>query len=707
MTFSSGRGPHIWVPRRLYGLGQAAPGGKYIIPATIGTIEAVAAAGASAPAFVRTVSAGAQGYIPAQAAGSMRDEFRRNTGVDAPWVPLVDPTTSQGQSVIGQWAKDQAKVWASSQIGPGIEAGRRMYEEKLSAAGKPVEAEIRAAMPQDDISQWGYNYLLHHPELFTQAPTPETAVAMAQAFIVANCDRIGLPPEFIAASQLIHNFPTTVENAEQWGITLGTAYLSQYGVPIITDANPNTFLASCARGAIAQTFPGIPLSLCESTYGALLNGSVNFDEAQGLVIQACGWIAGAVGQAFGLPAPIGAVLGQVIAGVLVPIISDALGFGPSDSEKLNRAQEAAAKAAAAATIVCTDLARALWLQYQHYWESMQGNLNTLMRANQEWLTPTGSCGRDNGVFLFPATSPDADTLDLVRDEQGYAIVLNDDAVRTKNAKPQYLRYQKPVVGRSCSWPLGCPYGAYGIEGVVYRDKYDLSIAELKQKRVPNISQSGYAACDALGALAFWNARRYVTPFQVYLAMNGQEYAKERYFSAYDHVLAGKPNMWVQNYAYYQGSQMEAHTPVHWDSLVHSDEEYLANIGRVSTAGWAGEKVGDCMTPKWGAYLSGSLQQAAAASALVQRDVTRTVSSGMSQYGVQRHMEELAGNKWMVASAAQQRAAVRAAAARAASFRTAITEAKRKGQLRGERMNYGLLAAGGAALAGWAVARRKR
>jgi len=695
MTFSSGRGPHIWVPRRLSGLGQA-PGGKYIIPATIGTIEAVTAAGASAPAFVRSVAPGAQGYIPASVASSL----------PRTWVPLVDPTTSQGQSALGQWAKNQALTFAGSQIGPGIEAGRRVYAEKLSAAGRPVEAEIRSAMPQDDISQWGYEYLLHHPELFTQAPTPEAAVAMAQAFIAANCDRIGLPPEFIAASTLIHNFPTTVENAEQWGITLGTAYLSQFGVPIITDANPNTFLGSCARGAIAQTFPGIPLSLCEATYGSLSNGSINFDEAQGLVIQACGWIAGAVGQAFGLPAPIGAVLGQIIASVLVPIISDALGFGPSDSEKLNRAQEAASRAAAAATVACTDLARALWLQYQHYWESMQGNLQTLMRANLEWLVTSGGCGLNDGVRLFPAASPDADTLDIVRDPSGAAFLLNESDVRAKRARPKYMRYQRPVVGRGCALPLGCPYGAYGIDGVVYRDKYDLSMGELQQKSIPNIHQGGYAACDALGALAFWNARRYVTPYQIVLAMYGEEYARET-GTGYDNKLAGRLNMWVQRYGAYQGSQMDSRTQPHWEGVVHSDEEYLQYIGRVRTTGSAGESVGDCGTPQWATYLSGSLQQAAAASALVQRDVTRTVLSNITQYKLQRQMEELTGNKWKVASAAQQRAAVRAVAARAASFRTAIREAKRKGAEHRDMLNYSLLAAGGAALAGWAVSRRSR
>jgi hypothetical protein len=707
MTFSGdGRGPHIWVPRRLSGLGQA-PGGKYIIPATVGTIEAVT--GSSSTTLQRTVSAGAQGYIPASVAGSL----------PRTWVPLVDPTTSQGQSVIGQWGEDQAAIFGHNKLDQGVDLGRRAFEDLLSgtpASGtyRKVEADIKEAMPAADISQWGITYLLHHPELFTQAPTPETAVAMAQAFIAANCKQIGLPPEFIAASQLVRNFPTTVENAEQWGITIGTAYLSQFGVPIITDANPNTFLASCARGAIAQTFPGIPLSLCESTYGSLSNGSINFDEAQGLAIQACGFIVAAVGQAFGLPAPIGAVLGQIIASVLVPIVCDLLGFGPSDSEKLNRAQEAARKAADAATIACTDLARALWLQYQHYWESMQGNLNTLMHVNQEWLLASGSCGRDNGVFLFPASSPGADTLDIVRDPvDGGAVLLNESDVRAGRARAQYMRYQKPVVGRSCSWTLGCPYGAYGIEGVVYRDKYDLSMGELKQKRKPVISQGGYGACDALGALAFWNARRYVTPWQVHLAMNGQEYTKERFYSADNHVLAGRPNMWLQRYDNVAG-QLSSRNVAPWDSEIHSDEEYLQNIGRVSVAGSAGETVGDCLTPRWGAYLYGSLQQAAAASALVQRDVTRTVMSKVSQYRLQRHMEDLAGvaqenaqNRWMVASAAQQRAAVRAATARAASFRTAITEAKRKGSLRGERMNYGLLAAGGAALAGWAVARRRR
>jgi hypothetical protein len=337
---------------------------------------------------------------------------------------------------------------------------------------------------------------------------------------------------------------------------------------------------------------------------------------------------------------------------------------------------------------------------------MQGNLQTLMRANLEWLVTSGSCSLNDGVRLFPASSPSADTLDIVRDPSGAAILLNESDVRAKRARPKYMRYQRPVVGRGCVLPLGCPYGAYGIDGVVNRDKYDLSMGELKQAHVPVISQGGYAACDALGALAFWNARRYVTPYQIVLAMYGEEYARET-GTGYDNKLAGRLNMWVQRYGAYQGSQMDSRTQPHWEGVVHSDEEYLQFIGRVRTTGSAGESVGDCGTPQWATYLSGSLQQAAAASALVQRDVTRTVLSNITQYKLQRQMEELTGNKWKVASAAQQRAAVRAVAARAASFRTAIREAKRKGAEHRDMLNYSLLAAGGAALAGWAVSRRSR
>ena len=655
MSYSGGGGPHIWVPRRLSGLGDSS--GRYILEQTLGVSD-IPSPG--------ELTSGAQGYITSQMASRARSAFRQNTGIDMPWVPT---STSQ----VGPWAKEQAKAWATPEIKAGIDQGRRILEDKLSGNGNKVYADIRSPLDESEVGGWALAYISAHGP-----PTSSSAaVAMMQSFVMTNADAIGLPPEFIAASGLIQNFPTTTEGAEQWGLTLGTAYLAQFGVPIITSTDPSAFLSSCGRAAIAQTAPGVPFSLCEATYRSLSDGSINFAEAQGLVIGACAWIGALVGQAFGLPAPLGALLSQLIASEIVPILADALGFGPSDSEKLNQAQDAARKAAAAATIVCTDLARALWLQYQHYWDSMSGNLDRTIRANQEWLLTGGACSRTDGIRVFPETTPGANTLDIVCDKTGAPILVN--------GKP--IHYAHPI-SRWCTDPNGCPYLAYSIDSVVRRSSYSLSTADLK--RVPNSYDisAGSPGCDAVSALACWEARRYVTPNQVLYEMQGKK------GGAY--LLA---NTTVQ-------SQLDSRNAPSWDSYLHSDEEYLAQIGLVQVTGGAGQSVGECGTPEWGRYLYNSLQQAAAASALVQRDLSRTVSSASTQYGMKKHMEAAAGADWSIATAAQKREAVRKATANAATFRTAILEAKRRGGRTRDTLNYSLLAAGSAALLGWMTARRR-
>lgn len=660
MSYSGGGGPHIWVPRRLSGLGDSS--GRYILEQTLGVSD-IPSPG--------ELTSGAQGYITSQMASQARSAFRQNTGIDMPWVP-----TNKAQA--GQWAKEQFAAWKHATAPAAIDQARRIFEDKLSgtdATGKyqKVYADIRAPLREGEIEGWAEAYLIANGPPTSSA----AAFAMMQSFVMTNADAIGLPPEFIAASGLIQNFPTTVDGAEQWGLTLGSAYLAQFGVPIITSTDPSAFLGSCSRAALAQTAPGVPFSLCEATYASLKDGYIDFNEAQGLVIGACAWAGALIGQAFGLPAPLGALLSQLIASEIVPLIATFLGFGESDSRLLNQAQVAARKAADAATIVCTDLARALWLQYQHYWDSMSGNIDRTIRANQEWLLTGGSCSRTDGIRIFPETAPGANTLDIVCDKTGAPILVN--------GKP--IHYAHPV-SRWCADANGCPYLAYSIDSVVRRNGYSLSTADLK--RVPNSYDItvGAPGCDGVSALACWEARRYVTPNQVLYEMQGKK------GGAY--LLA---NTTVQ-------SQLDSRNAPSWESYLHSDEEELANIGLVQIAGSAGESVGDCLTPDWGRYLYNSLQQAAAASALVQRDLSRTVSSASTQYGMKKHMEAAAGADWAIASAAQKREAVRKATANAATFRTAILEAKRRGARTRDTINYSLLAAGGAALVGWATARRR-
>lgn len=600
----------------------------------------------------------ARGFIPPGDARSARNPYPSG---QMPWVPTT-PTE------VGAWAKEQAKIFASKSMQDGIKRGAHIFEEKLSGA-TPVSVDPFPPMSESEVEAWVKFFVSGHGYPTTAAE----GLRFAREFVVANCDQIGLPPEFIAASDLIQNFPDTPEEAVTWAVNLGSSFLASFGVPIVDVSDASSFISASARAAVAQIAPGVPFDLFETTFDALSDGRVTSAEAKGIVIGAAGFVGAVIGQAFGLPAPIGALLGQLIVGGL----AEAFGWGPDDSEKLKSAQDAASQAAATAHAECTALSVALWLEYQHYWDAIAKTLNDSIRKNQEWLTPHGSCGRTDGIRMFGST-----TLDIIRDGSGAPLVTNLADVK-KGAKPKYRTYPITMT-RSCSDARGCPYLSMPMERLIVRDKYPVGPADLR--RVPTVETSA-PGCDAMSALLFWGARRYATPMQVFYAMQG------------------KPDQWVKPSTYHE-SQLTSHNAPPWEEVLHSDYDYLSSVvGYVGTINF-GTAVSSCPAPAWAAFMFKSLEQAAASTALVQRDLARTVSAATTEYGIRYHMEQAAQVNWEVASAAQKRKAAREVAAQTAGLRRAVIEAKRRGREKADLLNYGLLAAGGAAVFGLALGRRR-
>jgi hypothetical protein len=600
----------------------------------------------------------ARGFIPPEEAAAARNAYPSG---QMPWVPTT-PTE------VGPWAKEQAKLFASKQIQEGIERGKRIFEDKLSGA-TPVTVEPFPPMKEDEIEAWVKFFVLAHGYPTNAAD----GVRFAREFVLANCDQIGLPPEFIAASDLIQNFPDTPEEAVTWAINLGSSFLASFGVPLVDVSDASSFISASARAAVAQVAPGVPFDLFETTFDALSDGRVTSAEAKGIVIGAAGFVGAVIGQAFGLPAPLGALLGQLIVGGL----SEAFGWGPDDSEKLKSAQDAAAAAAATAHSQCQDLSIALWLEYQHYWDAIAKTLDATIRQNQSWLTPEGSCLRTNGIRLFGST-----TLDIIRDGAGMPLITNPAEVK-KGARPKYRTYPVKMT-RSCGDARGCPYLSMPMEKMLSRDKWPLAPDDLR--RVPSIS-AGSAGCDATGALLFWGARRYVNPMHVFYAMQG------------------KANQWVEPDTY-RATELSSRNVRRWEEIVHSDYDYLSSVvGYVGTINF-GTAVSECPAPAWAAFMFKSLEQAAAAVALVQRDLARTVSAATTEYGIKYHMEQAAQVNWEVATTTQKRQAARQVAAQAAGLRHAVVEAKRRGREKSDLLNYGLLAAGGAAVFGLALGSKR-
>jgi hypothetical protein len=623
----------IYVPM---GLG-ADPPGKMLIPSS---------AGGSNNALDQT-----KGFLSDQAR-SEADKRYQSLGLGPSWVPTSD-------KMIGPWAEEQTKLFAGPVVQSGIDEGRKAFETYMkipSPDGMPFSKE--------EVQAWAEHYLGAHG----YPSSTDAAIHMARDFVIANCDAIGLPPEFIVASRLVDNFPpATLEDAAVWTAQLSSAFLGSFGVPLVDSFDASSFLSACARVAVAQTAPGIPFSFFEETFAALSDGVITRDEAKGIVIGAAGIIGGLIGQAFGIPAPIAAFFSQLLVGAIIAGVSDALGWGPTDSEKLQAAQGSAQAAANTAARHCTDLATALWLEYQHYWDAIVKDLNATIRSSAEWLTPEGYCSSTAGIRLWGPTS-----LDTVYSADGVPLTDKKGAVR---------QYQYPVT-RNCFDSQGCPYLSVGIESLVTRDKYALSPSELG--RVPAIRKEG-PGCDGTSALAFWNARRYVTPNQVLFAMKG------------------KPLQWVEPSSY-RPTELKSYNAPSWGETLQSDAEYLASIGYVGVGGRYGTDVGQCMTPPWGGFMLRSLEQTAAATALVQRDIARTVSAASTAYGIKYHMDKLAGVEFQVADAAKKRAAVQKLAAMTAALRHAMMEARRRGMRKADLLNYGLVAAGGAALFGFGAAK---
>jgi len=598
----------------------------------------------------------ARGFVPASDAASARARYQQTSGTP-PWVPTTP-------SEIGPWAKQQAAVFASKEIQDGIKRGAKVFETDLH-----LEANFFPPMPEGAIEEWVKRYTATNGFPVDGA----SGVRMARAFVIANTSEIGLPPEFIAASELVTGFPDTPEQAVFWAVHLGTSFLSSFGVPIVDVSDASSFLSACARAGVSQFAPGVPFELFEATFSALSDGRVTNAEAKGIVLGAAAFVGAAIGQAFGLPAPIGAFLSQIMVAGLV----EAFGWGPTDSDKLKAAQDTAAAAAATASRECEALSIALWLEYQHYWQSISDTLSRSIRDAQGWLAPSGSCGRQDGIRLFAT-----ETLDVIRDAYGNPLLANPAEVK-KGKAPKYRTYPYPLT-RVCSSDRGCPYLTVSSDQLVTRDEFALSPEALK--RVPSISKRP-PGCDAASALSFWGARRYTSPNQVFFAMRG------------------KPDQWVEP-STYKPTELKSYNVQRWEEIVHSDYEYLTTlVGHVGTVNF-GTAVGPCPAPAWAAYMFKSLEQAAAAVALVERDLTRTVSAATTEYGIKYHMEQAAEVKWEVASAAQKRAAARTVAARAAGLRHAALEAKKRGRRKADLVNYGLLTAGGAALLGVTLGRMR-
>jgi hypothetical protein len=219
---------------------------------------------------------------------------------------------------------------------------------------------------------------------------------------------------------------------------------------------------------------------------------------------------------------------------------------------------------------------------------------------------------------------------------------------------------------------------------------------------------GSGRIDAYSALAFYGARRFVTPYHAYLDMMRSE-------------GVDLPGDWLRvcvgsgtECLTWEGGRTSGYYTTPWSSRPHTDREYLESLSHVRLADRP-EDLEQCVVPQWAQYLFGSLVQMGPAAALVQRDITETVAAVAAEAEIARLMVQAVYGEVADVRAGDVRAgfaqlqaerreyeAARTVTNQAAQYRRDLIRMRRSADMATTAINGSLLAGGVGALAGWAV-----
>jgi hypothetical protein len=340
-----------------------------------------------------------------------------------------------------------------------------------SEAQKWAEQQAKDYLKPDGIplsKDDAYKFAQQYAETHGWPTTPSEAQQFLVAWASKQAAAAGVPPEVLAAGDLIKHPPTNASEAEAWLEEVGKRYAARYGIPITKEQ-----LMQAAVHTASEQF-GVDPTVAKLTVQALADGELSSGEAHDIAVAACAWAGAVLGQGLGIPAPLGAFIGSALGDIVVTMVFTAFGIGKDDAkERRRKLEEARQRWREAQTKWNTEMLRAAWNAYLHYFEAAVDAVQKMLDQYKDALAETG------GLRYYESTK---------------------------------IMAPGGIVQRKCSVPEGCLYFASGSESVLIRQnpwKHEMPIqavnvtcaAGAKIKGVPN----------AYAALQFWLGAPRITP----------------------------------------------------------------------------------------------------------------------------------------------------------------------------------------------------
>lgn len=567
------------------------------------------------------------------------------------WVPTSD-------AEVESWAVELSLAWHSPEMQRRIRSVEERAQRDLS-----FNPQLAPPMDEEESYAWAFDYV-------RRTGFPKSASdgdRMLRAYLEQQGATMGVHPALVVSAELLTDFPDTPGEAADWTARVAVAFANGYGIALTTETDAKGIFTASASAAAMQA--GIPVAgAIGLSVDSLWDGTLTVSEMRAIVGSVGGVVGAAVGQMFGVPAPIGAFIGSVVTELVFDGLSVAFGWGPTAADRRREAMVAAERARKALMKACLELAVGAWADYQKYWFAAVGGLQQSLDDNREWLESAGGLRYFGDVSLDRVESDSASCAAARAAFEGISRIFGGAATTTCT-----VPLPRPI-DVHCDRLAGCPYwsgarsrgsiwtrsGVTTAEGVwVMSDIPSLAMMPLDQGALFS------GRLDARSALAFYGASEFVTPYHAVRDALGEPGPLD--------ILNVQKDRWGGIYP-------------NWGATLHTDMDYLEAIAYIRMAD-SPEELGECQAVTWARGLIGSLTQVGPATALVMRDVSATVTAAIAEYKVAQELRRYGAD---------------AAAARTAATRRDLIRLRRQLDRRDAIVNGSLAAAGGGALAAWAL-----
>ena len=271
------------------------------------------------------------------------------------WAPKNLPAFNPNDYAPAKFANDQFNRWTNPQMQASINDGRTQLSRALNQTLPSLPS-----MSKNEIVDWTTIY----GQAFGPPANLEDGARMVTMLAHAQADKLGVPPEYIAAADLVTHPPKSGPEALTLVANLGEAYFMKFGVPLLQN---ELMSVSTNMAMVAQA---IPVEFAVAGIDALADGKLSTEEIAGIAVQAAAYGCAALLQAMGVPAPLGAIIGSVIARGLSQVADDVIHADDSDT----RARQAALAALEAQRqqlmTQCAAAAQQVWNKTQEYWDKI-------------------------------------------------------------------------------------------------------------------------------------------------------------------------------------------------------------------------------------------------------------------------------------------------------------------------------------------------